>query len=84
MARISGQVIDEHPILGETLLFAGTALIIPEDWLLRQVLSLFGFGPSSPVKGVVDRWFSIYLMRYVSSRIYCCLGAKQVLGRCCW
>ena len=60
MARISGQAIDEHPILVETLLFAGAALITSEAWL-RSVPSLFGFGPSGPVKGVVDRWFSMYL-----------------------
>ena len=50
MAHISGQVIDEHLILVEILLFVGAALIIPEAWLLRQVRHLFGFGLYGPVE----------------------------------
>ncbi|GJE93550.1 hypothetical protein PsYK624_097090 [Phanerochaete sordida] len=53
---ITGDLIEQHPILFETLLFAGTAMLIPESWLLRPVLSMFGFGPYGPVKGTSAAW----------------------------
>lgn len=43
--------MDNHPVLVETLLFSGAALLIPEAWFLRPFLSLFGFGPYGPMKG---------------------------------
>ncbi|RDB25051.1 hypothetical protein Hypma_007814 [Hypsizygus marmoreus] len=48
---VTGQLVDNHPILVKTLVFSGAALLIPEAWLLRPILALFGFGPSGPVKG---------------------------------
>ncbi|KAF8519084.1 hypothetical protein JB92DRAFT_2900827 [Gautieria morchelliformis] len=53
---VSGQLIDEHPVLMEIILFTGATLLIPEAWLLRPLLRLFGFGPSGPVKGSAAAW----------------------------
>lgn len=39
-------------MLLKTLLFTAASLIIPEFWLLRPLLSVFGFGPLGPVKGL--------------------------------
>jgi hypothetical protein len=80
-----GDLTEQHPILLETLLFSGAILFIPEVWILRPVLSIFGFGPSGPVKGsylYVLRLFFIcltFLSRYIR-----CLGATPFLGcNCC-
>ena len=43
--------MEQHPVLLETLLFSASIMLIPEAWLLRPLLSLFGFGPYGPVKG---------------------------------
>ncbi|THH16611.1 hypothetical protein EW146_g4062 [Bondarzewia mesenterica] len=53
---ITGDLIEEHPVLFETLLFSAAAALIPESWLLRPILSLFGFGPYGPVKGSAASW----------------------------
>ncbi|TFK44810.1 hypothetical protein BDQ12DRAFT_36758 [Crucibulum laeve] len=53
---ITGNFIDNHPQLVEIILFSGAALIIPESWFLRPLLSLFGFGPYGPVKGSTAAW----------------------------
>lgn len=53
---LAGDLIEQHPVLFKTLLFSGAILCIPEIWLLRPFLSLFGFGPSGPVKGSVAAW----------------------------
>ena len=49
--HVVGDLAEQHPILLDTLLFSATALLIPESWILRPLLSLFGFGPFGPVKG---------------------------------
>lgn len=53
---VTGDLTEQHPILLETLLFSGAILLIPEVWILRPVLSIFGFGPSGPVKGTSAAW----------------------------
>ena len=62
-----GKLIDEHPILIETIIFAGAAMIIPEGWILRPILSMFGFGPKGPVKGVTQSIFHLVSHVDVSS-----------------
>lgn len=47
----AGDLAEQHPVILETLLFAGVGMLIPESWILRPLLSLFGFGPYGPVKG---------------------------------
>lgn len=52
----TGDLAEQHPILLDTLLFTATALLIPESWFLRPLMSLFGFGPFGPVKGTSAAW----------------------------
>ncbi|PCH36329.1 hypothetical protein WOLCODRAFT_166848 [Wolfiporia cocos MD-104 SS10] len=51
-----GDLVEQHPVLLETLLIAGTFMLIPEGWFLRPLLRLFGFGPEGPIKGSVAAW----------------------------
>ncbi|EKM51194.1 uncharacterized protein PHACADRAFT_263205 [Phanerochaete carnosa HHB-10118-sp] len=44
----TGDLVERHPVLFWTLLFYAITSLIPEAWILH---SLFGFGPSGPVKG---------------------------------
>ncbi|KAH9946489.1 hypothetical protein B0H21DRAFT_743029 [Amylocystis lapponica] len=53
---LAGDLAEQHPVLLEGLLLAGTVLIIPEGALLRPLLAVFGFGPLGPVKGSVAAW----------------------------
>ena len=46
-----GDINEQYPQLLPTLAFSVAALLIPESWILRPFLSLFGFGPIGPVKG---------------------------------
>ena len=34
-------------------------MIIPEGWILRPILSMFGFGPKGPVKGMTQLIFHL-------------------------
>jgi hypothetical protein len=47
----AGDLVEQHPVLLDVLLFSASVMVIPEAWLLRPLLSLFGFGPYGPVKG---------------------------------
>ncbi|KAJ7437831.1 hypothetical protein B0H11DRAFT_2294172 [Mycena galericulata] len=51
-----GDLVEQHPDLLEGVLFFGAVMLIPNYWLLRPVLSLFGFGPTGPVKGSTAAW----------------------------
>jgi len=53
---LTGDLAEQHPILLETLLFSGAIMCLPEMWLLRPFLGLFGFGPYGPVKGSAAAW----------------------------
>lgn len=53
---IFGDLAEQHPDLLAALLFTGAMLIIPEYWLLRPLLGVFGFGPTGPVKGTTASW----------------------------
>ncbi|TFK20787.1 hypothetical protein FA15DRAFT_673189 [Coprinopsis marcescibilis] len=53
---ITGNIIDRHPVIIETILFSAAVLLVPESWILRPILSAFGFGPTGPVKGSVAAW----------------------------
>ncbi|KAI9455834.1 hypothetical protein HD554DRAFT_2147107 [Boletus coccyginus] len=46
-----GDINEQYPELLPTLAFSVAALLIPESWILRPFLSLFGFGPIGPMKG---------------------------------
>jgi hypothetical protein len=43
--------VEQHPDLLSILLFTLAVMLIPEYWVLRPVLGLFGFGPTGPGKG---------------------------------
>ncbi|GLB37527.1 putative interferon-induced 6-16 family protein [Lyophyllum shimeji] len=90
---ITGQLVDNHPGMFEMILFSGAALLIPESWLLRPVLSLFGFGPYGPVKhspaawaqrrffgGAVtkDSWFS--MLQSAGAKVISPGIGKKILG----
>ncbi|KAJ7437830.1 hypothetical protein B0H11DRAFT_2206440 [Mycena galericulata] len=55
-----GDLVEQHPDLLTGVLFFVVMMnipeIIPEYWLLRPVLSLFGFGPTGPLKGSAAAW----------------------------
>ncbi|KAK7681792.1 hypothetical protein QCA50_015139 [Cerrena zonata] len=46
-----GDLSEQHPILRDMLIFTVVGLIIPESWILRPILRIFGFGPAGPAKG---------------------------------
>jgi len=47
----TGDLHELHPTLLEVTVVAGSLLILPELPIIRPILSVFGFGPSGPVKG---------------------------------
>ncbi|KAI9460050.1 hypothetical protein HD554DRAFT_2134648 [Boletus coccyginus] len=51
-----GDINEQHPQLLPALTFSIAVLLIPESWILRPFLSLFGFGPAGPVKGSAAAW----------------------------
>ncbi|KAG9308586.1 hypothetical protein JVU11DRAFT_11690 [Chiua virens] len=53
---IVGDINEQHPKLLPILAFSVAALLIPESWILRPFLSLFGFGPTGPMKGSAAAW----------------------------
>jgi len=44
-------LVNNHPVLFETLFFSVVLSMIPLSLILRPIVSLFGFGPLGPVKG---------------------------------
>jgi hypothetical protein len=53
---ITGDLIEQHPVLFSTLVFSATAMLIPESWILRPLLSMIGYGPYGPIKGSPAAW----------------------------
>ncbi|KAH7888183.1 hypothetical protein F5I97DRAFT_962065 [Phlebopus sp. FC_14] len=51
-----GDLSEQHPDLVAMLMFSVAVMLIPEYWLLRPFLSIFGFGPTGPVKGSAAAW----------------------------
>ncbi|KAF7352439.1 hypothetical protein MVEN_01208500 [Mycena venus] len=51
-----GDLVEQHPLMFETLLITFTVMLIPEYWVLRPLLRIFGFGPIGPVKGTAASW----------------------------
>ncbi|KAJ7226328.1 hypothetical protein C8J57DRAFT_1147968, partial [Mycena rebaudengoi] len=56
MVVLLGDLVEQHPDLLSALLFASAVMLIPEYFLLRPLLSVFGFGPIGPVKGTAASW----------------------------
>ncbi|KAK7696351.1 hypothetical protein QCA50_001005 [Cerrena zonata] len=51
-----GDLSEQHPILRNMLIFTVVGLMIPESWILRPILCLFGFCPNGPAKGSAAAW----------------------------
>ena len=49
-----GDINEQHPQLLPALAFSVVVMLIPESWILRPFLSMFGFGPAGPVKGAPE------------------------------
>ncbi|KAF8161194.1 hypothetical protein B0H34DRAFT_796021 [Crassisporium funariophilum] len=50
---VTGNLIDNHPVIVTTLMISGALMILPEGFILRPLLQMFGFGPAGPVEGSV-------------------------------
>ncbi|KAF8436031.1 hypothetical protein L210DRAFT_903573 [Boletus edulis BED1] len=51
-----GDINEQHPKLFPALAFSVVVLLIPESWILRPFLHMFGFGPYGPIKGSFAAW----------------------------
>jgi len=51
-----GDLVEEHPYITEALLVYGVSIMLPEAWLARRLLGLFGFGAEGPIKGSAAAW----------------------------
>ncbi|KAN0098015.1 hypothetical protein V8E55_002461 [Tylopilus felleus] len=51
-----GDINEQHPELLSFLVFSVAILLVPEAWILRSFLSVFGFGPAGPIKGSPAAW----------------------------
>ncbi|TCD70372.1 hypothetical protein EIP91_003724 [Steccherinum ochraceum] len=56
LAVITGDFGQQHPELLGTLAFVAVAMIVPEGWFARLLLSFAGFGPLGPTKGSLAAW----------------------------
>jgi len=56
MVVLLGDVVEQHPDLLSALLFTFAMMLIPEYFVLRPILGVFGFGPAGPVKGSAASW----------------------------
>lgn len=48
-----GDINEQHPQLLPALAVSVAVMLIPESWILRPLLSMFGFGPEGPIKGAL-------------------------------
>ncbi|KAF9793453.1 hypothetical protein BJ322DRAFT_1034738 [Thelephora terrestris] len=53
---ITGDLIEENPVLFSTLICSVTGILVPEAWILRPLLSVMGYGLYGPVKGTPAAW----------------------------
>lgn len=80
----SGDLAEQHPEMLVTVLISGVLLVLPEGFILRPILGLFGFGPYSPVKGTSICPFRVIRgkhLTFIITRFLRCLGAKTFLRR---
>ncbi|KAJ2930866.1 hypothetical protein H1R20_g6233, partial [Candolleomyces eurysporus] len=49
--------VDKHPELTEVIVISAVCFLIPESFILRPILFVFGFGPAGPLKGSLAAWF---------------------------
>ncbi|KAJ7167580.1 hypothetical protein C8R46DRAFT_1034249 [Mycena filopes] len=56
MVVVLGDLAEQHPDLLDALLFTFAVMLIPDYWILRPLLGVFGFGPAGPIKGSTASW----------------------------
>lgn len=47
------KLADEHPVVVGTVLTAAVTMLLPESFILRPIMHIFGWGTRGPVKGIV-------------------------------
>jgi hypothetical protein len=45
-----GDVAEQHPGIFDALMFFGATLVVPELWILKPIIKVFGIGPAGPIK----------------------------------
>lgn len=55
-----GVIVERHPQLLPILAFSVVGMFIPESWILRPFLGLFGFGPAGPLEGALKGYKHLY------------------------
>jgi hypothetical protein len=81
--RVLRKLVDEHPVLIGTVILTGAGLLLPGGWLIRQILTLFGFGLQGIVAGVAHFLLSpcrVFVTGTLAPRIRCRLGTRRILG----
>jgi len=53
---ITGDLVEQHPVIFSALISSAVAMLIPESWILRPLLSVMGYGPYGPIKGSPAAW----------------------------
>ncbi|RXW18812.1 hypothetical protein EST38_g7041 [Candolleomyces aberdarensis] len=53
---IVGDFVDKHPELAQVIVITAVCFLIPESFILRPVLYVFGFGTAGPLKGSLAAW----------------------------
>ncbi|KZT07299.1 uncharacterized protein LAESUDRAFT_123182 [Laetiporus sulphureus 93-53] len=56
IAITTGDLMEQHPHLTDTVVAIVVFMIVPEELILRPILSVLGFGPSGPIKGSAAAW----------------------------
>ena len=76
-----GDLVEQHPTILEIMLFSGAILLIPESWILRPLLTGFGFGPNGPIKGrhLTGQRVEGTSSLFFSFRFIRCMGSKSFL-----
>lgn len=74
-------------MLFETLVITGVMLVVPESWLLRPLLRMFGMAAEGPVAGVWASLASIHicactLLALTFARIHCLCSYMHMVEFC--
>src|SRR4051794_13783286 len=77
----AGDVAERHPVFLRNVAFAGAALLIREACILRPILSLLGFSPAGPLKGIAYPLLLSCTSNHAFFRILRCMGTTSHL-RC--
>ncbi|RXW18817.1 hypothetical protein EST38_g7040 [Candolleomyces aberdarensis] len=59
---IIGDFVDKNPELIGAIAISAVCFLIPESFILRPILSVFGFGPAGPLNGPLASWIQSRLL----------------------